>query len=146
MAFVGNGLGNAADGFHQMGDVGADMSVATRHHLGELAIVVGDDKRQAVKLPRDPDRTLLSPFHQVVHLFGLGQRERRKFVFLLLTGDAVFRYFLCGRVGQGSACLCLQPFQLVETGVPLIVGHALSLSVVIGLRCLVQLVDELLHA
>ena len=34
MSLVGNGLRNAADSFHQMRDVGTDMSVATRHHLG----------------------------------------------------------------------------------------------------------------
>ena len=66
-------------------------------------------------------------------------------MFLLLTGDAIFRHLLRGRVGQGSASLRLQPLQLVETGIPLIVGHAFCLSVVVGVGSLVQLIDELLH-
>ena len=67
-------------------------------------------------------------------------------MFLLLTGDAVFRNLLRGRVGQVSACLLFQQAQFIETGIPLIVRHALSLSVVVGIAGLVQLMDELLHS
>ena len=146
MPVVGNRMGNTTDGICQVGDIGANMSVTARHHLAQPPVVVGNDKRQSVKFPRYPDRALLSPFHQIAYLFGLSQRECSKFVFLFLAGDAVLRYLLRGRVGQGSACLCFQPFQLIETGVPFIVGHALGLSVVVGVRSLVQLADELSHA
>ena len=41
-------LWNAADGRCQVGDVGADMSVAARHHLGQPPLVVGHHQRQSV--------------------------------------------------------------------------------------------------
>ena len=64
---------------------------------------------------------------------------------LLLADDGVLGDLLRGRVGQGSAGELLQLAQLVETGIPLVVRHALSLSVVIGVAGLVELANELLH-
>ena len=68
-----DGCGNSVDGLCQVGDVGSDVSVATRHHLGELPLVVGNDQRQAVELPRHPNGAALCPFHQVGGLLGFRQ-------------------------------------------------------------------------
>ena len=66
-------------------------------------------------------------------------------MFLLLSGNTVFRYFLRGRVGQGSPRLLFQTFQLIEAGIPLVVSHAFAPSVIVCVRSLVQLLDELFH-
>ena len=66
-------------------------------------------------------------------------------MFLLLAGRIVLRHPLCGRVGQGSASLRFQLAQLVEQLVPLVVRHALCLTIVIGVRSLIELTDERLH-
>lgn len=41
----------AIDGFGQVGDVGADVTIAPCDNLRQPSIVVGDDERQSVKLP-----------------------------------------------------------------------------------------------
>ena len=145
MSLGGNLRGNAADGPHQVRDVRADVAVAARDDLRQPPIVVGHHQRQSVQLPRYPDAATLGPFHQLVRLLRLRQRQRGEFVLLLLTRDGVFRYALCRRVGQGSARLRFQPFQLVEPLVPLVVRHLFRQTVVIGLAGLVQLPHELLH-
>ena len=146
VSFYRNSSGNATDSRCQMRDVGTDMSIATSHHLGQLTIVISDYQCQAIQFPRNPDRLLLSPFDEFCSLFGLGQREGSKLMFLFLTCDAVFRNLLRRRVGQGSACLLFQKAQFVEASIPFIVGHTLAKSVVIGITGLVQLADELLHS
>ena len=138
-------LGYAADGLGQMRDVGTNVSVAPRHHLVEAPIVVGHHECQSVEFPREPDGSSLGPFGQVGGFLGLGQREGLVFVFLLLSGDVVFRHLLRGRVGQRLARLLLQPLQFVELRVPLIVGHQLLAAVVICVRGAVELLDQRLH-
>ena len=66
-------------------------------------------------------------------------------MFLLLSGNTVFRYFLRRRVGQGSPRLLFQTFQFIEARIPLVVGHAFAPSVIVSVRSLVQLPDELFH-
>ena len=61
-----------------MGYVGAYMPVAARHHLRQAAIVVGCNKRQAIKLPRNPDGLALCPFLHIANLLGLGERKGGK--------------------------------------------------------------------
>ena len=90
MAGVRDGWRNAIDGFSQMGDVGAYVTVAAGDHLRQSTAVVGGNKRQSVQFPGYPDGLSLSPFYEVSHLLGLRQREGGKLVFLLLAADAVF--------------------------------------------------------
>ena len=90
MAAVGNGCRNALDSRCQMGDIGTDVSIATGDNLRQFATVVGDDERQSVQFPGNPDGALLGPLHQFRHLFCLGQREGCKLMFLLLSGHIVF--------------------------------------------------------
>ena len=125
MTLIADSLRNAVDRTCKMGDVGADMAITTCDDLRQLTIVVGHDERQTIQFPRYPNRSFLSPFHEVANLFGLCQRECRKLVFLLLPRSGILGNFLRGRVGQGSACLVFQRFQFVETLVPLIVCHLL---------------------
>ena len=125
MSLITNSLRNAVDRTSKMSDICADMAVATCNDLCQLAIVVGHDERQTIQFPRYPDRSFLSPFHEVANLFGLCQREGRKLMFLFLARNGILGNFLRGRVGQGSASLVFQRFQFVETLVPLIVCHLL---------------------
>ena len=64
---------NSLNGRSQMGDVGADVSVATRYHLGEFPIVISHHEGQTVQLPRQPYRSSFSPFYQFFGLLGLRQ-------------------------------------------------------------------------
>ena len=82
-----------------MGDIGADVPVATSDDAAEFSSIVGHDKGESVKFPRNPYRTLFGPFHQLASLLGLGQREGCVFVFFFLACQLVFAHFLRGRVG-----------------------------------------------
>ena len=83
-------LGDAADGWRQMGDVGAGMTVAARHDLAEQSLVVGHHEGEAVEFPRHPDGALLGPLHQVGRTLGLGERQGGKLMVFFLAGDVVF--------------------------------------------------------
>ena len=99
MTFGLNGGRDAADGFVQMCDVGADMSVAPRHDACQPPFVVGHYQRQSVQFPRYPNGSSVSPLHEFCRLLGLGQREGRVLMFLFLSLRVVFAYLLCWRVG-----------------------------------------------
>ena len=73
MSLSRNGGRNAADGRCQMGDVSADMPVATCDNLCQLTIVVGDNQCQTIQFPRNPDGLLLGPFDKFCSLLGLSQ-------------------------------------------------------------------------
>ena len=107
MARVADGCWNAADGLVQMGDVGADVPVATGDNLRQFPVVVGDDQRQSVEFPGYPDGAPFSPLHQFFGQLGLGQRESSVLVLFLLALGGVFAHLLGGRVGEGGARLGL---------------------------------------
>ena len=88
--FLADTLRNAADSLRQVGDIGADMSVAACDNLSQLSVVIRDHKRQTVQLPGNPYRTPFRPFLQIGHLFGFRQREGRELMLLLLTFHVVF--------------------------------------------------------
>ena len=146
VSLIADALRNPTDGSSQVGDIRSDMTIAASDNLRQATAIVGNDKRQAIQLPRNPDGALFGPLDQVFRFLGLGQREGGKLMFLLLSGNAVLRDTLCGRVGQGSGGLLLQTFQFIETGIPLVVRHLLRLTVVVGVGGLVQLPNELLHS
>ena len=129
--FLADTLRNAADDLRQVGDIGADMSVAACDNLSQLSVVICHHKRQTVQLPGNPYRTPFRPFHQIGHLFGFRQGECRELMLLLLTFHVVFRYLLRGGVGKYFACFLLQPFEFVEACVPLVVTHQFGLTVII---------------
>ena len=145
MSFNGNLSRYSADSWDEVSDISANMSVATSDHFSQPSIIVCHHQRQSVQFPRYPYRTPLSPLHDFANLLGLGQRECSEFMLFLLPGDGILGYTLSRRVGQGSARLCLQPFQLVETLVPFVVRHQFGTAIVIGVRSFVQLTDKLLH-
>jgi len=64
---------------------------------------------------------------------------------LLFAHDGVFGYLVGRGVGQDFARFLLQFLQLVEEGIPLIVGHQLALAIIINVRSLVQLIDQASH-
>ena len=121
------------------------VSVAARDHLRQAAVVVGHHQRQSVEFPREPNGAPFGPFRQFGRAFRLGQREGRKFVFLLLPRDVVFRDLCRRRAFERDARLAFHFLEFVEESVPFVVGHEFALSVVVGLRSLVQLVNPLTH-
>ena len=140
---------NAADGRLHEGDVCPDAAVAAGENPAEPAPVIGQHQGEPVQLPAQPDRPIARPLLQVLHLLGLGQREGRIFMSLLLAGDVVLGRgvdLLCRAVRQDHAGLLLQPGQLVKERIPFEVGHDLVPSAVIRLRGLVQPPDHLFHS
>ena len=121
-----------------MGDVGADVSVAARDDLRQLAVIVGDDERESVELPGNPDRTPLRPLRDFAHLLRLRERKCRVLVGFLLADCCIGGDAVRGAVGQHHARLGLECFHLVEEGVPLEVSHQFGAAVVVGVRRLVQ--------
>ena len=72
MAPVPDSWQDAVDSLIEMGDISADMAISPGDNFTQPAIIIGDDKRQTVKLPAHPDGSAISPFHQIFRLFRLG--------------------------------------------------------------------------
>ena len=142
MALVLDRLADALDGRGQVRNVRADMPVTACDDLRETAVVIGHDQRQPVQLPGDPNRLPLGPADQLLGFFRLGQRERGKFMRLLLPGRRIGRDPVGRAVIEYKAALCLEFFQLVKQRVPLVVGHQLAPAVIVGVRGRVQPVDQ----
>ena len=128
-----------------MGDIGADVSVASGDDFAQPAVVISDNKGQTVKLPADPDLSVIRPFHQILRFLCLGQGKGRKFMGLLVScnpvgGDVDRRGIL-----KDCAGLLLHFFQTVEHGIPFIVGHQFTAAAVIGISCRVQGVNQFSH-
>ena len=91
-----HGLRNAVNAGGEVRDVRADMTVTARDDLRQATAVVGDDEREAVELPADPNRAPLRPLRDLGDLLRLRERERGELVGLLLPlhgvrADAVRR-------------------------------------------------------
>ena len=145
MASVGDGLQEALDGSGKMGDVGADVPVASGDDFCQPSVVISGDKCQAVQLPGEPDGFSFCPSGKVFNLFGLCQRQGRKLMFLFLSGYIVGRDILCRGVGEDDAGLFFQLLEPVEGSVPLVVGHEFFTAVVVSIGGSVELLDKGLY-
>ena len=137
MTLIGKLQRKARDSFLHIGDVCTDGAVAAGKNLAQAPVIIGKDKRQAVKLPAEPDGAIPRPLLQVFHFLRFGKRKRRKFMRFLDTVRiiAFFRIAdrLCGTVRKNQTCFLFECGQLIILCIPLVVGHQLFFSAVISL-------------
>ena len=124
----------------------SDDPVSSGDRLLKFPVLIGKDNGQSIHFPGKQCRIGSYKSSECLSLFGLVEREHRRFVcFLWQCIYCLISYINSRTVCQNDACFCFHLLQLIVQSVVFSVAHDLPVFLIIGLCRFVQFFYQFFH-